>query len=114
MPTKKHKIVLDFDPKTLLDLRKVLFEKGLSVQMFFTTVASLVSMRDSRFETIYEEAIENKINNTLNTDSKVDAESLYHLIQAELRKSKQMEWNDGNCENSKKNSEESSDQQQEE
>jgi hypothetical protein len=85
MSVRKHKIVLDLEHENLVELRKILFNKGLSVQYFLTFVLELIAIRDPRIDSIIVDAIENKSKNPL-LSSKANADTLYQMIEQELRK----------------------------
>lgn len=90
MTIKKTKIVFDFDSDSLKELRKVLFQKGLSPQQFLTYVVELVSLRDERMFKVMEEAIQHRKNYpSKGRNNKTDAEIIYKLIEQELEKKQQ-------------------------
>lgn len=86
MSANKHKIVLDLDYENLKELRRVLFGKGMSAQYFLSYVAELASIRDPRIESILNDAIENKIKQSIEGNNKADADTLYHMIEQELQR----------------------------
>lgn len=83
MPIKKNKILLDIEHETLVELRKVLFKHGVSVQGFFSYVSDLISMRDPAIEAILERMPKTKHKTKTN---KADANTLYALIEQEIQK----------------------------
>lgn len=83
MPIKKDKIVIGFDQETLIELKKVLFSKGISVQGFFSYISELVSMRDPRIDFLFPEA---PLSNEHKKGSDNDANALYAQIERELLK----------------------------
>lgn len=88
MSIKKTKIVLDFDSDSLKELRKVLFQRGLTPQQFLTYVVELVSLRDERVSELMDEALTNKQTNSgKRRANKHDAELLYKLIEERLKES---------------------------
>ena len=90
MPIKKTKIVFDFDSDSLKELRRVLFQKGLSPQQFLTYVVELVSLRDERMFEVMEEAIlHRKEYPSKGRGNKTDAEMIYKLIEQQLEENKQ-------------------------
>lgn len=85
MSIKKHKIVLDLEHETLIELRKVLFRRGVSVQGFLSYISELVSIRDPRIEPILDEIPE--VQDKRKTKSnKADADTLYAMIEQEIQK----------------------------
>lgn len=89
MPIKKTKIVLDFDADSLKELRRVLFQNGLTPQQFLTYVVELVSLRDERVEVMMKEALTHKKDNRGKSRANTtDAELLYKLIEQELENQK--------------------------
>lgn len=88
MSAKKHKIVLDLDYESLKELRRVLFGKGISVQFFLSHIAELVSIRDPRIESILDDAVDNKIKQSIEGNDKTDADTLYRMIEQELQKNR--------------------------
>lgn len=88
MSIKKTKIVLDFDADSLKELRKVLFQRGLTPQQFLTYVVELVSLRDERVSKLMDEALVHKQNNSGKSRANThDAELLYKLIEEQLNES---------------------------
>lgn len=85
VPIKKHKIVLDLEHETLMELRKVLFRRGVSVQGFLSYISELVSIQDPRIGLILDEIPE--VQDGRKTKSnKADADTLYALIEQEIKK----------------------------
>ena len=90
MSIQKTKIVFDFDSDSLKELRKVLFQRGLSPQQFLTYVVELVSLRDERMAEIMSEAVQHrKSYPSKGRSNQTDAEMIYKLIEQELVKKQQ-------------------------
>lgn len=79
MTLKRKKIVVDFEASTLLDLRKLLFKRKLTLQQYFTYVVDQTITYDDRMLDLVDEAREYKTNKTLSS-KELDAEALYALI----------------------------------
>jgi hypothetical protein len=87
MVLKKNKIGIEIEEDSLKELKKVLFQRGLSASQFISYIAELVSMRDSRMEELLDEALINfKDFRSNERESKIkDAEALYKLIELKLQ-----------------------------
>ncbi len=86
MSIKKTKTVLDFDADSLKEMRKILFEKGLSLQGFFAYILELASTRDERISSIMDEATQQEKGKR--RENATDAEEIYQLIERELESRK--------------------------
>jgi len=89
---KKTSILLSFDNKALLELRRTLFPKGLSPQEFFTYIVEQLVIRDERLDLLVTECSATK-NEKLKkgevNKKHLDANSLYEAIEAELESRKE-------------------------
>lgn len=84
----KNTILFAFEEKTLKELRKVLFKKGLSPQEFFSYIIDLVAIRDPRLEELLLEA--NKVKQDKLTSGQItkkhrDANALYEAIENNIK-----------------------------
>ena len=87
----KKNVLFCFEEDELLELRKILFRKGLSVQEFFVHVMHRCVMQDNEVETFYDgtqamkEAVMLKGDKT--EEIKLgDVDTLYHMIEQSLKK----------------------------
>ncbi len=89
----KRSILLSFEEDDLLELRKILFRKGLSPQEFFAHIVHKCVMRDNEVETLYEGALAIKQQvikgGTDLKDVKLDdVDALYDAIEQNRQKGK--------------------------
>ena len=87
----KKSVFCSFEEDELLELRKILFRKGLSVQEFLSHITHRCVMHDKEVETFYngaqeiKEAVMKKGENT--EEIKLgDVDTLYHMIEESLKK----------------------------
>lgn len=89
MTLKKTAIFMNFDEDALLELRRILFRKSLSLQEFFAFITECTTLGDERTEEMLQELCR------LKTDEKVrggvirknvNADSLYEAIEAQHKK----------------------------
>jgi len=79
----KKRVGMEFEEKTLLEVRRILFTHGLSVNEFFACVAEKACTNDETIMKLIKEAQEARKEKLLNgKDSrKLDIEALYRLIE---------------------------------
>ncbi len=83
---EKKTITFQFEHQQLLDLRKILFQKGLNPQIFFSYIATRVGMCDPELEKFYEGAMKYKLERIMDRKlEKADADTIYSLIERELK-----------------------------
>ncbi|NBW56934.1 hypothetical protein EBR43_03960 [bacterium] len=83
---EKKTITFQFEHQQLLDLRKILFQKGLNPQIFFSYIATRVGMCDPELEKFYEGAMKYKLERIMDRKlEKADADTIYSLIKAQKR-----------------------------
>ena len=86
--TKKN-ILFSFEDDELLELRKILFRKGLSPQEFFSHVMHRCVMHDNEVQTFYEGAL--KIKEEIMKGGSADriklgdVDSLYDAIEQKIK-----------------------------
>lgn len=92
MTLSKTSIFLTFDEEALLQLRRVLFRKGLCPQEFFAFIIERISLEDERTEALLRELCSLKSDDLVKggVDRRhVNADSLYEAIEeADLRNKK--------------------------
>jgi len=83
---EKKTITFQFEHQQLLDLRRILFQKGLNPQIFFSYIATRVGMCDPQLDSLYEGALKYKLERALDRKlEKADADTIYSLIEQELK-----------------------------
>jgi len=83
---EKRTITFQFEHQQLLDLRRILFQKGLNPQLFFSYIATKVAMCDPQIEALYEGAKKYKLDRALDRKlEKADADTIYSLIEQQLK-----------------------------
>jgi len=88
----KSTILFSFNSASLKELRKILFQRGLGPQEFFSYILHCLSMRDPRMEVFLSEASDLKQKNLISgkVDKKHrDAASLYDAIEKENKQLKE-------------------------
>ena len=86
---KKKQILFSFDEEILLQLRKRLFPKGVSLQEFFTCIAERAVLHTTDFEDLLNKAQETKLNKIKEGDEEahqISEENLYDLFEETLNK----------------------------
>lgn len=88
MKLKKKSILLSFDNEALLQTRKILFKNRLSLQEFFAFICERIVLQDERIELLIEDLRKLKdeynVKGGVDRTVKVDADSLYDAIEADL------------------------------
>lgn len=87
MALKKSAILVSLDEEALLELRKILFRRGLGPHEFFAFMVDRLILEEERMEELVQELSEAKSQDLMRggIDRKnVTANSLYEAIEAEL------------------------------
>lgn len=94
MPLERKSILLSFSGTKLKELRKVLFESGLSPQEFFSFIVDKLSTRETDIEGLVKQAADEKREKIKagNVASKLlDEDSIYYAIEQENKQTKKEE-----------------------
>ena len=85
---EKKSITFQFEHNQLLDFKKILFQKGLNPQLFFSYILERVNMNDPKVEFLFREAKKFKLERALERNiEKADADTIYSLIEQQLKNS---------------------------
>lgn len=85
MASKKKTVLLSFDDDMLIDVRKVLFTNGITIQQFVTCVFHKLSLQDPSALNILNETIrfsqESMDNQEKEGFKKMDPRTLYEMFE---------------------------------
>lgn len=82
---KKEAILLAFNPEYILELKRQLFNAGLTCHQFFGYILLRLIDNDPRLQDLLQEAKNYKKQRILEgKEEKIDAETMYNLIEEKL------------------------------
>lgn len=86
---KKTTVKIELEHDTMLGLKKALFANGLTMHQFIGFLFDHIGFNDERIKSLLEDAKTYKKNKIREgSEQQVDAETLYSIIEEELRAAK--------------------------
>lgn len=87
MANDRKTLLIGVEKESLMEFRKILFEKGLSPNEFFCFIVDLVNIKDERFLDFIEEVKNNKLEKLMKGEAvKYTSDNLYDAIEEKLKK----------------------------